>query len=142
MKARVLGCGLALLVLGFSVACSSDGTSTGVPILDQDCDGIEDALDPDDDNDGEPDASDNCPLGPGGCPGDPALPDQSDRDSDGVGDQCDNCPDDPTGDRSDPPREPVPEPVDPPGRGRVMVPVSPAPPRSGVAPPPAPPPSP
>jgi Zn-dependent metalloprotease len=48
---------------------------------DHDCDGIEDPVDPDDDNDGEPDASDNCTgvYNPG----------QQDNDGDGPGDACD-----------------------------------------------------
>jgi Zn-dependent metalloprotease len=49
---------------------------------DHDCDGIEDPVDPDDDNDGEPDASDNCPG--------VYNPDQKDNDGDGPGDACDD----------------------------------------------------
>jgi hypothetical protein len=41
----------------------------------------------DGDNDGEPDATDNCPI--------TFNPDQSDVDGDGVGDACDNCVDTP-----------------------------------------------
>ena len=37
----------------------------------------------DSDDDGEPDASDNCPV--------VANPDQADGDDDGIGDACDNC---------------------------------------------------
>ena len=40
--------------------------------------------DPDDDDDGVPDISDNCPLVPN--------PGQEDSDVDGLGDVCDNCP--------------------------------------------------
>ncbi|MBN1514389.1 MAG: thrombospondin type 3 repeat-containing protein [Phycisphaerae bacterium] len=40
--------------------------------------------DPDDDDDGTPDDTDNCPL--------VSNPDQSDVDTDGLGDLCDNCP--------------------------------------------------
>lgn len=51
-----------------------------------DPDGLGDACDPDDDDDGVPDASDACPLVPGAsCAGD--------RDGDTVGDGTDNCPD-------------------------------------------------
>jgi len=42
-----------------------------------------DACDGDNDNDGVPNTSDNCPL--------KANPDQADQDGDGVGDVCDNC---------------------------------------------------
>jgi hypothetical protein len=42
----------------------------------------------DSDNDGVPDASDNCPTTPN--------PDQADVDGDGVGDACDACPTDPS----------------------------------------------
>jgi hypothetical protein len=38
----------------------------------------------DEDEDGIPDSSDNCPLTPN--------PDQEDADGDGVGEVCDNCP--------------------------------------------------
>jgi hypothetical protein len=48
---------------------------------DNDGDGIGDECDPDDDNDGIPDVSDNCPL--------VYNPDQSDVDLDGIGDACD-----------------------------------------------------
>lgn len=51
---------------------------------DTDGDGIGDNADPDDDNDGVPDATDNCPL--------VANPDQSDKDLDGIGDRCDPTP--------------------------------------------------
>lgn len=43
-----------------------------------------DATPPDFDNDGVPDADDNCPMD--------MNPDQYDEDADDVGDECDNCP--------------------------------------------------
>jgi hypothetical protein len=65
--------------------------------LDNDCDGLidegfantdgdslADCVDPDDDNDGVPDAIDNCPLVPN--------PDQADADGDHIGDVCDPTP--------------------------------------------------
>lgn len=52
--------------------------------LDSDGDGMGDLCDPDADNDGIPNAIDNCPL--------IANTDQTDRDRDGLGDKCDNCP--------------------------------------------------
>jgi alpha-tubulin suppressor-like RCC1 family protein len=65
--------------------------------LDNDCDGVSDngeidtdgdlignSCDPDDDNDGVPDGTDNCPL--------VYNPNQADADVDGLGDACDNCP--------------------------------------------------
>ena len=48
---------------------------------DTDSDSIADCIDGDDDNDGTPDASDNCPL---------VQNDQSDTDGDGVGNACDS----------------------------------------------------
>ncbi|MEZ5495042.1 MAG: thrombospondin type 3 repeat-containing protein [Pseudomonadales bacterium] len=48
---------------------------------DVDGDGLGDACDPDDDNDGVPDEEDNCPLA--------ANADQRDTDGDGLGDACD-----------------------------------------------------
>ena len=48
---------------------------------------------PDDDLDGVPNATDNCPTVPNS--------DQSDLDGDGFGDACDSCPDDPWNDWDD-----------------------------------------
>jgi hypothetical protein len=50
---------------------------------DTDGDGIGDACDPDVDNDGLPNAQDNCPAA--------YNPNQLDSDNDGVGNACDNC---------------------------------------------------
>jgi hypothetical protein len=50
--------------------------------LNTDKDGKADCIDEDDDDDGKPDTSDNCPL--------VANPDQKDSDSDGFGDECDS----------------------------------------------------
>lgn len=63
--------------------------------VDTDDDGIANACDPDDDNDGIPDGEDNCPLVPN--------PGQEDADGDGIGDACDpnpNNPDTPTNQQS------------------------------------------
>ncbi len=61
--------------------------------LDTDSDGLCDAGDPDDDNDGVPDTGDNCPATPTGAAVDAngcALS-QLDTDGDGVTDDLDNC---------------------------------------------------
>ncbi len=55
---------------------------------DSDADGLGDACDPDDDNDGAPDGSDNCRT--------VANPGQADVDRDGLGDVCDPRDDRPT----------------------------------------------
>ncbi|WP_295386686.1 thrombospondin type 3 repeat-containing protein [uncultured Thiodictyon sp.] len=60
------------------------GDACDTPPLDTDGDGIPDSIDPDDDNDGVLDASDNCPL--------VANPDQADDDRDGIGNACDPTP--------------------------------------------------
>ena len=57
----------------------NDGVDEG--FTNTDGDDMADCVDPDDDNDGVADASDNCPLTPN--------PDQADFDLDGVGDTCD-----------------------------------------------------
>jgi len=56
-------------------------TTAAVVNLDTDGDGIADATDPDDDNDGVLDGNDNCPL--------VANADQADKDNDGIGNTCD-----------------------------------------------------
>jgi MYXO-CTERM domain-containing protein len=53
---------------------------------DLDADGLGDACDPDDDGDGVPDETDNCPAVPN--------PDQADLDADGLGDACQDTPPD------------------------------------------------
>jgi Ca2+-binding RTX toxin-like protein len=58
-------------------------TDEGFPYTDTDMDGIANCVDTDDDSDGVPDATDNCPA--------IANPDQADDDSDGVGDICTLC---------------------------------------------------
>jgi Zn-dependent metalloprotease len=84
---------------------------------DQDCDGIEDAPDPDDDNDGEPDSTDNCPrhYNPGQeNPDGDAEGNACDRDDDGddVNDFNDNCPLVPNKDQTDSDRDGVGDPCD------------------------------
>lgn len=55
--------------------------SVGITYRDLDCDGVDDDLDPDDDNDGVPDSRDNCPTVFNSL--------QRDSDADGLGDACD-----------------------------------------------------
>lgn len=57
--------------------------SLGGGLLDNDLDGVCDAVDPDDDNDGVPAVRDNCPL--------VADPDQRDNDHNGIRFACDPC---------------------------------------------------
>ncbi|HNR99062.1 MAG TPA: lamin tail domain-containing protein [Planctomycetota bacterium] len=59
----------------------------------------------DSDNDGIPDALDNCPYVPN--------PDQADQDGDGVGDACDNCPTVPNADQRDRDRDGIGDACDP-----------------------------
>jgi hypothetical protein len=93
--------------------CSSGTNDPANDGADTDGDGQCDAGDPDDDDDGIPDAEDPCPLDPtntcncsdadndavcdqdDNCPLD-YNPDQADLDEDGLGDVCDPCPNDPT----------------------------------------------
>lgn len=61
---------------------------------DNECDGLGDVCDPDDDNDGWPDVGDNCPDVANG-PSEAGIPDvgnQTDSDGDGMGNTCDICP--------------------------------------------------
>jgi hypothetical protein len=86
---------LVVALLGALGACSGDD-STRFIVLDADCDGLSDAADGDDDDDGLPDPMDNCPRGPVICSRGlgvsvPADDDQTDTDGDGVGDPCDIC---------------------------------------------------
>jgi hypothetical protein len=60
---------------------------------DTDGDGLGDACDTDDDNDGRADGSDNCPL--------VSNTNQADGDGDGVGTACDNCPSNANANQSD-----------------------------------------
>jgi hypothetical protein len=60
----------------------NDVTYNFEPSADSDGDGQADLCDQDDDGDGIPDASDNCPT--------TANPDQTDTDNDGQGNACDN----------------------------------------------------
>ena len=99
---------LALVIVGaLSAACSSSDTDDEFTYLDADLDGIDDAADIDDDNDGV--------LDDGAADGEPAYspcvgglvancddncrrrvnPAQDDGDADGLGDVCDTCPTDP-----------------------------------------------
>jgi hypothetical protein len=78
--------GAICILTGLGAGCSD---STATCTTDQDCPAGQCVNDvcqplPDQDRDGIPDASDNCPSVPN--------PDQSDQDGDGMGDACDACP--------------------------------------------------
>ena len=62
-------------------ACDNCPLDTNGDQADNDADGSGDVCDPDDDNDGFPDGSDNCPL---------VYNNQADYDGDGEGDVCDD----------------------------------------------------
>jgi Zn-dependent metalloprotease len=70
---------------GFTVqdACAVNNSFAAVELslVDNDCDGVADVTDPDDDGDSVSDSTDNCPR--------TANPGQADGDSDGAGDACD-----------------------------------------------------
>ena len=86
MYPRVLTCFL-LALASLAGACDTDASDPG--------DG-ETGVNPepgDDDNDGVPNADDNCPEAPNA--------NQDDGDDDGVGDTCDNCPEAPNANQVD-----------------------------------------
>ncbi len=75
-----------LQLYGFTAAdiCSVRNAYGAVEVGfgDADCDGLEDVVETDADNDGVPDSTDNCPF--------LSDPSQADRDQDGQGDACDD----------------------------------------------------
>ncbi|MCP3982327.1 MAG: hypothetical protein GY716_23745 [bacterium] len=95
-----------LIVPKLSVAAAVLDNCLGVhnpEQVDTDMDGLGDACDPDIDNDGVENASDNCPTvqnPPEDCDNNGGTPDeQCDTDMDGLGNACDDCPVDPFNDQ-------------------------------------------